>query len=108
MIMERWDSAPIYLYHHHDGYFEGVGNDLCERLKKCQFWHSANIATALVKDANDEYEITTGLHGDIEYLYKIYCGAKFMEVWAVDYSNGKEVWILAREISFKEEKEGER
>ena len=62
----------IYLYHHHDGYPEGVGADLVNRLKD-HFTGATveDIANKLVKDLDDEYEITTCLHGDIEYLYVI-------------------------------------
>lgn len=62
----------IYLYHHHDGYPEGVGADLVERLKDhFTGLRVEDIANKLVKDLDDEYEITTCLHGDIEYLYVI-------------------------------------
>lgn len=106
ILYDRWGSAPIYLYHHHDGFFEGVGRDLVKRLDgRKSGWCASCIANELVKDCEDEYEITVGVHGDVEYIYKIIAFAKFMEVWAANYSSGKEVWTLEKEISFDENEE---
>lgn len=77
----------FWLYHHHDGYPEGVGADLVKRLKQ-GFERDADVAevvNALVKDYKDEYEITTGEHGDIEYLYTIDCDKKNLSYQAVSH-----------------------
>ena len=70
----------IWLYHHHDGYPEGVGADLvsrfAEKFKKDERIWWSDIVNKLVKDQNDEYEITDGEHSDIEYCYTIDCGKK--------------------------------
>lgn len=78
IVKTKFDK--IWLYHHHDGYPEGVGQDLINRFKDKfektgQIWWS-DIINELVKDQNDEYEVTNGEHGDIEYLYTIDCDKK--------------------------------
>ena len=82
----------IQLYHHHDGYPEGVGRDLKKYLaeKHPVDWDVCEIANGLVKGdlkyesqdfhgrpvikTDDEYEITTCIHGDEDYVYIIDCG----------------------------------
>ena len=62
------------LYHHCDGYPDGVGYNLIERLEEAsgiQRWHAGSFVTELVKDPYGDYEITTGLHLDVEYVYTI-------------------------------------
>lgn len=96
----------IILYHHHDGYPEGVGADLVERLKDhFTGLRVEDIANKLVKDLDDEYEITTCIHGDIEYLYIINEKTKnlsYKEVysyWTDDYCEqkfGKEVFLIKK------------
>lgn len=65
------------LYHHLDGYPEGIGRDLKEFLDgwKKWDWYGYDIANALVKRTGEcvNYEISDGIHGDIEYLYIIDC-----------------------------------
>jgi len=74
-----------WLYHHHDGYPEGVGANLAEFLHKCNdkreyvpmfFNYVINDmikgkVTWVDGTPDDEYEWTGGQHGDIEYLYTI-------------------------------------
>ena len=61
----------IDLYHHHDGYPEGVGFDLVTRLSQMRNWYVSEIANTLIKDVKDEYELTLGNHTDVDYLYEI-------------------------------------
>lgn len=62
----------INLYHHHDGYPEGVGADLKDRLNNDKkYWDMYSFANLLIKDNNDEYELTNGQHGDEQYAYLI-------------------------------------
>lgn len=65
------------LYHHHDGYPEGVGVDLKNRSLKWPsyygIWDMDEIVNSLIKDTKDEYEFTVYDHTDIEYLYTINC-----------------------------------
>lgn len=87
------NGREVTLYHHHDGYPEGVGKDLMERFGKIlqkekieiekgfQSWLGVcDIANQLIKDSMDSYELTIGNHTDREYEYfisldemKIYC-----------------------------------
>lgn len=78
IVKTKFDK--IWLYHHHDGYPEGVGQDLVNRFKEKfekdeKIWWS-DVVNALVKDTKDNYEVTDGEHGDIEYLYTIDCDKK--------------------------------
>lgn len=80
------DEQKIVLYHHHDGYVEGVGFDLVERMNRVLYneWQNADdLLNDLLKDKNDEYEFSTasGLHGDIEYLYEVDCEARTVKGW---------------------------
>ena len=83
----------IWLYHHWDGYLSGLGAELQAFMiwyyqQPNNFRHYIeDVATALVKgkfkdnmanrtdippsEGDDGFEITTGQHGDIEYLYTI-------------------------------------
>lgn len=76
-------TKEITLYHHHDGYPSGVGCDLMRRsetwLRRAWNWDIDEIANELVKDNNDEYEITCFEHTDSEYYYIIDCQKKNIE-----------------------------
>lgn len=88
------EFASIKLYHHHDGYPEGVGFDLMNRFWKIrddyQLWEFNEIANALVKDTKDEYEITEYNHTDREYEYEININEKTIRCWKVDWYNNEE------------------
>lgn len=91
IIKDRWNRR-ITLYHHCDGYPEFVGACLADYLGELKPWqirqHTISIANDLVKKGikyetrdwqtgerviktDEHYEITAGLHGDIEYCYVI-------------------------------------
>lgn len=81
------DAESIFwLYHHHDGYPRGLGASLLQTLNEQGIlgegrnFTASGIATILLQtpepiysDGNtkNEFELTTGMHGDIEYLYTI-------------------------------------
>ena len=83
IILEQPDKGrKIYLYHHFDGYPEGVGSDLAHFVtewNKSYFYDICELANWLIKNPfapsyereDDNYRLTKGLHGDIEYLYVI-------------------------------------
>lgn len=81
MIIVKNAFAEVKLYHHCDGYPEGVGFDLMGRfadsfanLKSIDMKADVeNVANELVKDTHDRYEITIYNHVDIEYEYIIDC-----------------------------------
>ena len=64
----------IYVYHHCDGYPEGVGAELKYIIENCYteaFLNRTSIAKLLCDYPSEygPYEMTTDIHGDIEYLY---------------------------------------
>lgn len=83
------ENDTIWVYHHSDGYPDGIGSDLKEYLKELKYWSADEIATVLVKgktvgkshniwtgearQGDDGYEITTCQHGDESYGYHINC-----------------------------------
>ena len=81
IIVKDETGNRIYLYHHSDGYPEGVGTDLAHWAKTRNWGKYCNsahhIATALLKGLpspfygyeDRDYELTSGLHGDIDYFY---------------------------------------
>lgn len=73
-------DGQILLYHHCDGYPEGVGSELKEFLKERKYWYAERIAQGLVTMKNQwndfPYEPAICLHGDEEYVYVIDCDKK--------------------------------
>ena len=60
------------LYHHHDGYPTGVGQELERALDGKCFGSAMECARYLIDEVSSEYELSPeGIHGDIEYLYSI-------------------------------------
>ena len=78
IVKDKFDK--FFLYHHCDGYPEGVGNDLVNRFKSLfekdeKVWWM-DLVNPLVKDPNHNYELTDCVHLDVEYLYTIDCDEK--------------------------------
>ena len=67
-------TNPIYLYHHCDGYVEGVGYILRRVMKFHPFCYVEQVATDLVR-MEDKYgsgfRVSNVLPDDIEYVYVI-------------------------------------
>lgn len=90
-------SKKVTLYHHHDGYLEGVGYDLLKRFwldekgnfkdvkDNYQLSYLENVVNNLIKDKDDEYEFTNGIHTDIEYMYRIDIKTKTLIGYQVHY-----------------------
>lgn len=78
-------DRSILLYHHFDGYPEGVGFDLVKRQKQLKTWNGNAIANELVgnKDKDDGYEIAFEVHTDLNYWYEIDCNRKTIRCWKV-------------------------
>ena len=90
------EVRSVMLYHHHDGYPQGVGYDLWRRLiKYTGSWDIDWLVNHLIKDPEDEYEYTAFNHTDIEYLYVIDCSAKTLKCyeceWVFQDEDGKVV-----------------
>ena len=103
-IIIKDGAERIYLYHHHDGYPMGVGTELRDYLQRKwgepwrKFWYGTSIANHLVKGhinypmaqephEDDEYEVTYGLHGDVEYVYVINCRARTIRCYEITWDD---------------------
>ena len=102
---KKW-KFQIKLYHHHDGYPEGVGKFLIEQvLPKLQNSNNIScdcIANFLIKhEEDDEFEVTIYKHVDIEYRYIIDIPKKEIECLKGHYSSWdspKTRFIIDRKI----------
>ena len=88
--------STFYLYHHCDGYPQGVGaflyRKIQERLDNDCFSFAEDVVNMLVKDKEDDsYEITCCLHGDIEYLYEIDLSTETLKCFKLDMYTGTKV-----------------
>ena len=85
IIKNKWDK--FFIYRHCDGYPQVAGKDLIKRFKdkinQDYIWIT-DFVNELVKDKNNDYEITDSVHGDIKYLYTIDMDKKTFEVQEVD------------------------
>ena len=104
-VVQSWGEGEnkitreCMLYHHHDGYPEGVGRDLKRRFKPqttfTSGWDIDCIVNDLIKDPDDEYEYTAYDHTDIEYLYTIDCNKMTIKCnecqWIFEDENGNVV-----------------
>lgn len=82
-------TIKLDLYHHHDGYIEGVGFDLMRRFydkdkKEMYLYDVMQVANTLIKDIHDEYKATPYKHADIEYFYEIDINKKTITAWSVN------------------------
>ena len=79
-IIIHHGASKIMLYRHYDGYLANTGADLAEKFAAANGSADAFLR-ALMADRYDKasyetearpvYELTTEVHGDIEYLYKV-------------------------------------
>lgn len=99
IIKKQWtdrDTGKVHtdkvkLYHHHDGYPEGVGRFLMEQVyPKLQSSNREDVedyANFLIKHNEDnEYELTLYYHTDIEYQYIIDINRKTIQCFAGHYN----------------------
>ena len=90
ILIKEKDQKDIWIYHHCDGYPEGVGSDLKNYLKTQKYgWISYEIANDLIKDRadlkDDGYELTEAQHGDEAYGYIIDCDNKTLKCYKIGY-----------------------
>lgn len=93
-IILKDDKHKVILYHHCDGYPEGVGiylyNGFHETLAGCRHIDLEDCVNSLLKDEKDHsYEWTCCIHRDIEYLYEIDTHNKTLRCWKYDGWNRK-------------------
>lgn len=103
-------TDTFLLYHHHDGYPEGIGIDIKAYLDKIEFFikpkycvdqypSATCIANAIVKgiysslyeSVDNGYELTTCFHGDEEYCYLIDCMKRELHCYRVGW-DGPDLW----------------
>lgn len=93
-IIIKRENEPMYqLYHHYDGYTDGVGNELLDMLQTKSLKNTQGVIDYILQDDGYEYEGINGedckLHGDIEYLYVIDLANSMLYAYAVDlWGNG--------------------
>lgn len=63
------DNKKHYIYHHCDGYPEGVGSELTYILGNCSKYDWETICEKILEDSS--YEEDDSIHGDEEYIYHI-------------------------------------
>ena len=96
-----YNDKSIMLYHHCDGYPEGIGSDLKKVVDEI-YKNDIFAVNKLIKGeliANDStYELTDCLHGDEEYVYVIDCRDKTIKCF-------RRSWNDSFEDCFKAERE---
>ena len=110
--IKRGDEL-IRVYHHSDGYPEGIGVDLKNYLDGLHNWNPDRIANHLVKNGlpnlynsnviDKSYEVTISQHGDEEYGYLIDCDNRQLKCYALgwdkyDWKEDKLVEIPSNDI----------
>ena len=81
-------NVKAILYRHWDGYPSVTGEDLLEKLNSCcngEIYFDSFV-NSLIKEST-EYEYTSQIHGDIEYLYEIDCCKRTIKVMEVGYDS---------------------
>ena len=76
-------DKEILIYHHHDGYPQGVGFDLLNRQQRLKSWNGSILINDMIKDAKEEYEIACVVHTDLDYWYEINCNKHTIKCWKV-------------------------
>ena len=93
LIKSKKQNEQVRIYHHFDGYPEGVGADLKGYLKTLQWWDVYDMANDLIKgkcgivDRKPDmgYDLTSCQHGDEEYAYLIDCDNKTLKCYKVGW-----------------------
>lgn len=82
-IQKSFTPAPIYIYHHCDGYPGGVGSELLHILKEYsdQDWNPFDICQSILNYDNS-YQVSDGVHGDEDYLYIIDCDMRTLKCYS--------------------------
>ena len=88
LIKSEKKGKSVRIYHHCDGYPEGIGSDLKAYTSTLNCWDVYEIANDLIKGHcihDDDYELTSCQHGDEEYAYLIDCDAKTLTCYEVGW-----------------------
>ena len=89
ILIREKNEPDVHIYHHCDGYPEGIGSDLKHYLNSLKYWESENIANALIKgiavEDDNGYQLTSCQHGDEEYAYLIDCDNKTLTCYEIGW-----------------------
>lgn len=91
IVIKHNNETVKTLYKHHDGYIAGVGVDLIRYIIPLKTYRPIEPKD-LLSVLSNKYETTTGIHGDIEYLYTIHFNQdniKIIVQWGDAFQNLK-------------------
>lgn len=98
----RGKESSEGIYHHHDGYPDGVGLDVKKTLKEVGFFDRTKELTRqqvieAICGIDGGYEQDNGFHGDEEYYYVVDCQTRTILCYKVPWE------IRTLDEVFKEE-----
>lgn len=104
IIIKDDNTKTVYkelkLYHHFDGYPQGVGKFLIEEVTpelEHPYITGISIANFLIKHPKDDgFELTIGEHPDIEYRYIIDVTSKKIECYKCHYEHNRNDFDLIK------------
>ena len=79
-------KGDVWMYHHCDGYPDGVGSELLDFLSNIDDndWNQKYIS-ANINAEDPSYEFTSGQHGDEDYAYLIDCDKHTLTCYSVGW-----------------------
>lgn len=85
LVVKGQGFEKAYIYHHCDGYPDGVGTEIVEEMKQYDNpeWRVNEVVNKILS-ISDEYELDSDIHGDEDYIYLIDCDSKKIECYNAD------------------------
>lgn len=114
------EEKPVFfkqVYHHSDGYLEGVGSDLAGLATQMMGEDDGDIQprrfAKILAEHSPRYEFEDDLwepypHSDIEWRYDMYFGKKGVTVRCEHYVSYPDGFVEAFEFSIKKAQAGKR
>lgn len=90
IVVKEKAFANTYIYHHCDGYPDGVGSELVEALKVYTGPWNAPSITKLIESIDDQYKVDSDIHGDEDYIYEISCDDRTLKCYNADNYDDQE------------------
>jgi hypothetical protein len=98
IIVRRSDENFTVIYHHFDGYPDGVGKELPKILSDFEITEETTpiILSQYIQSIDREYEhepYAQNVHGDIEYVYIIDLNKSILKCYSIyfDYSDNRDI-----------------